>query len=104
MSIRRVVIPRASAGERQRWPSVADLCCPVCRRPVRAERPGYWRVADGPVPAWSHRDGRALCRIYTDDGARFAQPVRRSALASQRAARPECTRRPPGQGAERDFG
>lgn len=39
--------------------------------------PGYWKVADGPLPQWSHRDGRALCVIRTDDGPRRVGPVRR---------------------------
>jgi hypothetical protein len=84
VTIRRVVIPASTGREERRWQSVEDLCCPVCRRSVRAQPPGYWRVADGPVPRWSHRDGRALCRIRTDDGIRFVDPVPRSAAARSR--------------------
>lgn len=45
----------------RRWPDPADLICPTCRRPVRAEPPAMWKVADGPVPQWSRRDGEPLC-------------------------------------------
>lgn len=81
VTIRRVVIPGPSGREERRWQPVENLCCPVCRRPVRAEPPGYWRVADGSLPNWSHRDGRALCRIRAGGGTRIADPVPRSTAA-----------------------
>jgi hypothetical protein len=87
VTIRRVVIPGPSGREERRWQPVENLCCPVCRRAVRARAPGYWKVADGPVPAWSHRDGRALCRIRTDDGVRVVDPVPRFATRPVRVDR-----------------
>lgn len=77
MVMRRDVVPGTPEPGRQRWSTVENLCCPVCRRGVRAKPPGYWKVADGPLPQWSHRDGRALCEINTDDGPRRTEPMER---------------------------
>lgn len=87
MTMLRVVIPGPSVREERRWQPVDNLCCPVCRRAVQARAPGYWKVADGPVPAWSHRDGQALCRIRTDDGIRLVDPVPRSTTRPPQAER-----------------
>lgn len=61
MIIRRLIIGSTIESDEQRWAKPAQLICPACREPVRAQ-PGYWRMTDGPVPAWSHEDGEALCR------------------------------------------
>lgn len=94
MPIRRLaVLPAVPDRAERRWPDVRSLCCPVCRRGVRAQAPGYWRMVDGPVPSWSHRDARALCRIRTDDGIRVAEPVLRHKATHVRQARPPVPRR-----------
>ncbi len=85
---RRDVVPDAADPGRRRWMKIEDLCCPVCRRGVRAKPPGYWKVADGPLPQWSHRDGRALCVIRTDDGPRRVGPVRRDPGVRHRSSAP----------------
>ncbi len=95
--MRRYVIPGSPEPERRRWTKVENLCCPVCRRGVRAKPPGYWKVGDGPLPQWSHRDGRALCLIRTDDGLQRSDPVARD----RGRARTRGVHSPPQRGQDR---
>lgn len=81
MIIRRYVIQAAVAPDERRWPRIDQLICPVCRQPARPEQPAYWRVANGPVPLWSHQDREPLCPVLTDDGVRPALPVTRTPRA-----------------------
>jgi hypothetical protein len=46
----RFVVPGSSEREERRWQTVENLCCPVCRRAVRDQRPGYW-AADPQAPS-----------------------------------------------------
>lgn len=47
----------------RRFVDLEDLTCPGCGQcPLRAQPPGYWRVAWGlPVAQFSHLDATALC-------------------------------------------
>jgi len=45
----------------RRFVNPEDLICPGCGEQVRCEPPGYWVVAHGPRPDFSHPDGSALC-------------------------------------------
>jgi hypothetical protein len=77
-TIRREVLgPVPPAADERRWPKPDQLVCPVCRDDVRPEPPAYWRMADGPVPTWSHSNREPLCSVFTDDGVHPAIPTQR---------------------------
>ena len=61
MSITRRVITTTTEPDERRYPPPEQLICPVCGEPARPEQPAYWRVADGPVPGWSHPNREPLC-------------------------------------------
>jgi hypothetical protein len=84
---REVLGPAPAEADERRWPKPEQLVCPVCRDEVRPEPPAYWRMADGPVPAWSHINREPLCWTYTDDGIRPAIPTQRQPIEPLTTAR-----------------
>lgn len=87
MIIRRLVIGSALEADEHRWAKPTQLICPVCRESACQQQPAYWRMADGPVPGWSHLNGDPLCQVWTADGIRPAIPTTRS--ATERLRSPE---------------
>ncbi|MDN5855790.1 MAG: hypothetical protein L0K86_23710, partial [Actinomycetia bacterium] len=85
---RLAILPGVTAEKaRRRRPRPDELCCLACRRGVRAEPAGYWRMGRRPRPGLVTPDGRALCRIATDDGDRITEPVQRTQARPVQAVR-----------------
>ncbi len=96
--IKREIISTVSAAASGRWPDPEQLVCPMCDQKASPQQPAYWRMADGPVPAWSHENNREpLCWVLSDDGARPATPVARKGAG--RPAQPASRQRATGTGA-----